>query len=140
MNIKILLVAILAGAAGWLAANLRPGLATPGGPGPRPLEAAAGAFQCPMHPWVRAGAAGQCTICGMNLAPAGGPAARPPATRTGDALVMLPLDSVRVMGVRTVAVAVHHLILTATMAPIMEITIDLKNKNYFLLKQLLNNF
>ncbi len=109
MNGKIILVAVLAGTGGWLAASLLPSPpARP--PGTlAPAEAVAGSYQCPMHPWVKATKAGQCTICGMNLTPVDGSETRDLAAPMAGDPVILPLDRVRITGVRTVAVGVQPL-------------------------------
>ena len=83
-----------------LAATLGVGCEKAGGPAGA-AAAGGGAYQCPMHPWVRAAAGADCTVCGMKLvaAAAGSPAA------AGPALVMLPRGGVTAVGLTTVPAA-----------------------------------
>src|SRR5580765_8395525 len=60
----VLMVAAIAGAAGWYAArrtNTAPAKAENG----RKVSY----YQSPMHPWIKSDKPGNCTICGMKLTP-----------------------------------------------------------------------
>jgi Cu(I)/Ag(I) efflux system membrane fusion protein len=65
----MLLVAVVAGAVGWLAARYWPGH----GPGPAAAAGEGGRkvlyYQSAMHPWIKSDQPGRCTICGMELSP-----------------------------------------------------------------------
>ncbi len=109
MKTPMLLVVVLAGAAGWLAASW-----WPSGPGLRLATATAAeslpaSYQCPMHPWVQAAHASQCTLCGMNLVAARRPATPASTGQPGRELVVLEAGTAPVAGVRTMAVAVRSL-------------------------------
>jgi len=57
-------------------------------------------YQSPMHPWIKSDEPGQCTICGMDLAPVyetGGPAGEEP----NHDIVLLPAESPRIVGIET---------------------------------------
>ncbi len=59
------------------------------------------AYQCPMHPWVKAAQIADCTICGMKLVAQGATGSQSEAPRGS---VMLPRGSARVMGLTTATV------------------------------------
>ncbi len=92
----ILTIALLSLAAGWWLRSWRQGAHHHGetvAAQPKPLF-----YQSPMHPWIRSDQPGQCTICGMDLAPvfeAGGTG--------GDVknVVVLPVESPRIVGIAT---------------------------------------
>lgn len=68
------------------------------------------AYQCPMHPWIKAAQPGKCTICGMDLV-AAGPAADAPA-----GTVSLAASSVSAIRVQTAPVARQSLTRTLRVA------------------------
>lgn len=97
--LPLLLVAAVAGAAGWWLGRGQPDHSA------RRTETAARRvlyYQSPMHPWIRSERPGNCTICGMKLAPVyegeAGAAAHP-------GLVVLPASSVTTIGIATEPVA-----------------------------------
>src|SRR4051812_16969363 len=101
MKLRIILlisvVAILAGAGGWLAAKRSLSLA----PLSNKPERKVLFYQSPMHPWIKSDKPGRCTICGMELSP----------VYEGDAgiatdthLVTLPKQAVTVTGIETAPV------------------------------------
>lgn len=105
MNPRLLIIAILAAAAGWFAARHS-----------MPPQHAAGmaaeqatSQQCPMHPWVRSGKPGKCNICGMDLV-AGS------AASSVTSVVMLPPGSVQVLGVQTAEMKPQPLVRTLRVA------------------------
>jgi membrane fusion protein, copper/silver efflux system len=105
MKLRLLIITILAAAAGWFAARHS-----------MPPQDAAGMMadhatsqQCPMHPWVRSGQPGKCNICGMDLV-AG--SAAPSAAN----VVMLPPGSAQVLGVQTAEVKQQPLVRTLRVA------------------------
>lgn len=68
--LTLILVAAVAGAAGWLAARLLP-KAGPSAPAAAGGDAARKVlfYQSAMHPWIKSDQPGRCTICGMELSP-----------------------------------------------------------------------
>ncbi len=75
MNLRslpaLLVVAVLAAAAGWFAARRVP---LPPPHGTEPSTSPPGArrilfYQSAMHPWIKSDKPGKCTLCGMNLTP-----------------------------------------------------------------------
>ena len=60
----LVVVAVLAGAAGWFAARPERGAGKPVAGGRKILH-----YQSPMHPWIISAQPGRCTICGMKLEP-----------------------------------------------------------------------
>ncbi len=56
-------------------------------------------YQCPMHPWIRSDHPGKCTICGMNLVVASGP-----ATAAPEGVVTLMPSVITTIGVETSSV------------------------------------
>lgn len=109
MKSKLLLVGMLAAVAGWLAATAIPHFSASRPGIPAAASTTISTYQCPMHPWVKADKPGECTICGMNLAPVDARGNSMPGRPAAGDQVMLPLDSVRVAGVRTLVVAVQPL-------------------------------
>jgi Cu(I)/Ag(I) efflux system membrane fusion protein len=61
----IIVVAAVAGTAGWFAARKNTGGPRATGNGERQVAY----YQSPMHPWITSSKPGRCTICGMNLEP-----------------------------------------------------------------------
>ena len=89
--LPLLITAALAAAGGWFAARKFPGA--------HDAEHVQKntAAQSPMHPWVKSDKAGDCTICGMSLAPAGG--GENHADSAANGIVMLPPGSPNILGV-----------------------------------------
>ena len=107
------IIAAIAAAGGWYAARLSPS---------RHAEDAAQGrkilcYQSPMHPWVKSDKPGQCTICGMDLAPVyeGGKN----FDNTASDIVMLPQGSPNVIGVQTTEVKMQPLARTLRVAGII---------------------
>jgi hypothetical protein len=69
-------------------------------------------YQSPMHPWIKSDKPGQCTVCGMDLVPV---YASDEGTNSALGL-KLNVDSVTVLDVQTVAVAVQPLTRTLQVA------------------------
>jgi membrane fusion protein, copper/silver efflux system len=107
MKTKLFIVALLAGTAGWFAGRSLPQKSVR-------HDAAQTGFQCPMHPWVKAGQAQDCTICGMDLVAAGSRAAKHDCC--SEVIVMLPQGSPGVMGVETAEVRTQRLARTVRVA------------------------
>jgi Cu(I)/Ag(I) efflux system membrane fusion protein len=64
-------------------------------------------YQSPMHPWVKSDKPGQCTVCGMDLAPVyESPASHSPS---GKGIVVLSLASRSASGIQVVDVAKRQL-------------------------------
>jgi len=55
-------------------------------------------YQSPMHPWVKSDKPGQCTVCGMDLAPVY--ESSPLSSRSGKGIVMLSLESRSASGIQ----------------------------------------
>src|SRR6266550_3762838 len=92
--VLILLVAALAGGAGWFAAKHSPA---------RRVEPSSGGrkvlfYQSAMHPWIKADRPGKCTICGMDLVPV---YEGDKGFDVGDGLVTLSSNSITVINVQT---------------------------------------
>ena len=66
--LSLVLVAALAGTAGWFAARHAPSVAAHTDK-PTATERKVKFYQSPMHPWIKSDQPGKCTICGMTLAP-----------------------------------------------------------------------
>lgn len=66
--LSLVLVAALAGTAGWFAARHSPSIAAHADK-PTATERKVKFYQSPMHPWIKSDKPGKCTICGMTLAP-----------------------------------------------------------------------
>jgi len=65
-----LVIALLAGAAGWFAGRRLPESARPTDATSNPATASKILFyQSAMHPWIKSDKPGKCTICGMDLTP-----------------------------------------------------------------------
>lgn len=94
MKVPSIAIVVLAAAAGWFAARMSSHHASDAA-APRKILC----YQSPMHPWVKSDKPGQCTICGMDLAPIyeGGKFS---GSDSGD-IVMLPPGSPNVLGVQT---------------------------------------
>ncbi len=116
MNSRIpalVLVALLAGAAGWLARTWSP-------IGPKNTGATASSserrilyYQSSMHPWIKSDRPGKCTICGMDLAPVF--EGESGFTASSD-LVVLPTNSLTVVHVQTAPVRRGTLVKTLRLA------------------------
>ena len=65
-----------------------------------------------MHPWVSSGQPAGCTLCGMALVQAG----QAGTNQTRSDLVLLPPDSVKVLGVQTATVKKQPLVRTLRIA------------------------
>lgn len=105
----LLIVAAVAGAAGWLARTWSPTAsksadATASGSERRILY-----YQSSMHPWIKSDRPGKCTICGMDLAPVF--EGESGFTASSD-LVVLPTNSLTVVHVQTAPVRRGPLIKT----------------------------
>jgi len=106
MKFRPYIIAVLAAAAGWIAARH----ALPDG---KQAMVNHSVQQCPMHPWVRSEKPGKCNLCGMDLV-AGSSAAS--ATN----VVMLPPSSPQVLGVQTAEVKQQPLARTMRVAGMIE--------------------
>ena len=102
--ILIIVVAVIAGAAGWFAAQQRS----------RPARDSARAegkvYSCSMHPQIRSNKPGKCPICGMDLAPIG--SGQAPA----DGAIMLSSNVINVLHVQTQPVQRGTLVKTLRVA------------------------
>ena len=69
--LPLLFVAVLAGIAGWFGrAHLASDAPHPGdGHGDAASARRVLYYQSPMHPWIKSGQPGKCTVCGMDLVP-----------------------------------------------------------------------
>lgn len=97
--VLILIVAVLAAAAGWFAARQWPAAppSTPTGKNGRKVAY----YQSAMHPWIKSDKPGKCTICGMELVPV---YEGEKGFEAGEGVVALPSNSVTVLNVRSVPV------------------------------------
>ena len=66
--LTLVLVAALAGTAGWFAARHVPPVAVSANES-KSTTRKIKFYQSPMHPWIKSDKPGKCTICGMTLAP-----------------------------------------------------------------------
>src|SRR5690349_15645875 len=62
--VLVLMVAAVAGSAGWYAARHTAAPSAKAERGRKVLY-----YQSPMHPWIKSDKPGNCTICGMKLVP-----------------------------------------------------------------------
>lgn len=90
----IVLVAAVAGAAGWFAAKRLPASAQKPDPGGRRVLF----YQSAMHPWIKSDKPGKCTICGMDLVPV---YEGDKGFDAGEGLVALSSNSIHVINVQT---------------------------------------
>jgi Cu(I)/Ag(I) efflux system membrane fusion protein len=90
----IVLVAAVAGAAGWFAANRLPVIAQKPELGGRKVLF----YQSAMHPWIKSDKPGKCTICGMDLVPV---YEGDKGLDAGEGLVALSSNSINVINVQT---------------------------------------
>ncbi len=97
--LSFLLVAAVAGAAGWLARSWKPAPAAPANPAHS--ERRILYYQSAMHPWIKSDHPGKCTICGMDLAPI---FEGESGFRSSPDIIALPTNSVTVVHVRTAPV------------------------------------
>src|SRR4051812_50145254 len=106
MKLRIILlisvVAILAGAGGWLAAKRSLSLA----PLSNKPERKVLFYQSPMHPWIKSDKPGKCTICGMDLVPV---YEGDKGFEAGAGGVFLRLNSINIINVQTASVRRHPL-------------------------------
>jgi Cu(I)/Ag(I) efflux system membrane fusion protein len=104
--LPILIVAVIATAAGWFLRGVYPasGIRHPAS------ESAAKAtplyYQSPMHPWIKSDRPGKCTICGMDLVPVYPGEA---GVDAGSGLVQLATNTVQAIHVATEEAAVRPL-------------------------------
>ncbi len=105
MKLRIFLIATLAAAGGWFAAQ-QTGRLHPVALGERRVLY----YQSPMHPWVKSDKPGECTVCGMDLVPIYENGKNFDGEATG--VVMLPTGSPNVIGVKTAEVKKHPLVRT----------------------------
>jgi Cu(I)/Ag(I) efflux system membrane fusion protein len=71
------------------------------------LAGEARVFQCPMHPWIKSGKPGKCTLCGMDLVAAQNAAAPAP-----EGVVALSPSIINAIGVETSTVSRQPLLRT----------------------------
>jgi len=111
----LFLLVALGAVGGWFAGRRGPGSAPPGAVAGerRPLF-----FQSPMHPWIKSDQPGQCTICGMDLAPVYEQSQAPGAAAPD--VVMLSAGSARVAGIATGPVERKPLVRTLHVAGVMD--------------------
>jgi len=117
MKVKIILslvvVAVVAGGAGWFAAKHFPGESKTDQPvGRRILY-----YQSPMHPWITSDKPGRCTICGMKLEPV---YEGQRAATAGEGVVTLGSNSVQAIDVQTDVVTNRPLVRTLRVAGTIE--------------------
>ena len=72
-------------------------------------------YQCAMHPWIKSGKPGRCTICGMELTPIFDGEKGFDATG-GDSIIPLTQNQIQVMNVQTVAAKSQPFIKTLKVA------------------------
>ena len=96
----ILLIAVLAGAAGWFLSRQSRGGGSPATSEKKDSGRKALFYQSAMHPWIKSDKPGRCTICGMELTPIyeGGKVFE----ASGD-VVSLNQSMIQVINVQTVA-------------------------------------
>jgi Cu(I)/Ag(I) efflux system membrane fusion protein len=101
----ILIVALVATAAGWFLRGVYPasGIRRPAS---APAKAAPLFYQSPMHPWIKSDQPGKCTICGMDLVPVYEGDA---GLNAGDGLVQLSTNTVQAIHVATEEAALRPL-------------------------------
>ncbi len=100
--LPLLFVAVLAGIAGWFGrAHWAPEAShATGGHGDTASTARRVLYyQSPMHPWIKSGQPGKCTVCGMDLVPV-----YEGSESLDSNLVTLSSNAVTVVGVQTAAV------------------------------------
>ena len=96
-TLAILVIALLAGTAGWFARSHLPMTARPGAD---PAETRRILFyQSPMHPWVHSDKPVKCTVCGMDLVPV-----FEGETPASDHQISLASNSIVAIGIQTEAV------------------------------------
>jgi len=105
----------MAGAGGWWIGVRSHRHSSPEAAAERPLY-----YQSPMHPWIRSDEPGQCTICGMDLAPVYD-TGNAPGGATVRNIVMLPGESPRITGIATVPVRRAPLVRTIRVAGRLEV-------------------
>ena len=110
MKVSPIAIAVLAAAAGWYAARLPASRHADAAPAPRKILC----YQSPMHPWVKSDKPGQCTICGMELAPVY-ESGKNFDNASAD-IVMLQPGSPNVLGVQTTVVKKQPLARTLRVA------------------------
>ncbi len=117
----LLLVAVLAGLAGWWTARHWPGL--PSTRAPHGTNASAGGgrrilyYQSAMHPWIKSDKPGRCTICGMELSPV---YEGEKGFEVGEGVVALGSNVIQVIDVQTDEVKRHPLLRTLRVAGTIE--------------------
>ncbi len=96
----ILLIALIGGVGGWwIGSRTSQGGSSHASHASHAAEKKPLFYQSPMHPWIKSDTPGQCTICGMDLAPvydasgAGGADSKD--------VVMLPAGSPKIAGIAT---------------------------------------
>jgi len=107
--IPFAVTAVTAAACGWFAARTFPHTQTRGETAEKTARS-----QCPMHPWVKSDAPGDCTVCGMRLVSVFQGGENP--DHTADGIVMLPPGSPNVIGVQTAEVKKQRLARTLRVA------------------------
>ncbi len=117
MKIAHLTLVLVAAAGGWLAATVFQAGGRIVAPSLTEARIAERPNQCPMHPWVKSAKPGQCTVCGMALVAlsvggidSGGPV---------NGLVLLPVTSVKAIGLQTAEVKRQPLVRTLRVAGII---------------------
>lgn len=114
MKIAHLTLVLVAAAGGWFAATVFQAGGGIVAPSPSEARTSVGPNQYPMHPWVKSDKPGQCTVCGMALValPVGGMNPGGPV----NGLVLLPVTSVKVIGLQTAEVKRQPLVRTLRVA------------------------
>lgn len=98
--LSFLIVAALAGAAGYFAAKAEHGAPDASGSS-APAARKVKFYQSPMHPWIKSDKPGKCTICGMTMVPVYEGEA---GISTDSSVVSLGAASASVIGVQTAEV------------------------------------
>jgi membrane fusion protein, copper/silver efflux system len=97
--LTLMLVAAVAGAAGWFAARVgHPAHVDAPGAGPGEVGRKVLYYQSAMHPWIKSDKPGRCTICGMELSPVFEGQA---GFDAGAGVTMLGSNSIQVLNVQT---------------------------------------
>ena len=112
-SLLIILVAALAGGAGWFAAKQTSHEKPTTASGARKILY----YQSPMHPWITSPTPGRCTICGMKLEPVYEGERGFAAT---EGVVTLGSNTVQVINVQTEMVTNHVLVRSLRVAGVIE--------------------
>lgn len=113
-NLLILFLIIAAAGAGWFLRDSHPpALAAPASSGERKVLF----YQSAMHPWIKSGKPGRCTICGMELTPVY--EGDKGFDATGGDVVPLTQSQIQVLKVETVQAKMQPIIKTLRVAGVI---------------------